>query len=45
MNLCESVTSVGLFFCPTDYTDKHGFFVYPRAKSFCLVSELEQWEN
>ena len=35
MNLCESVESVGVFLCPTDFTDLHRFFM-PRVSSFCL---------
>jgi hypothetical protein len=35
MNLCESVKSVGVFLCPTDFTDLHRFFM-PWASSFSL---------
>ena len=35
MNLCESVESVGVFLCPTDFTDLHRFFM-PWVSSFCL---------
>lgn len=35
MNLCESVESVGVFLCPTDFTDLHRFFM-PWVSSFYL---------
>ena len=34
MNLCKSVESVGVFLCPTDFTDLHRFFM-PWVSSFC----------